>query len=370
MSWFFILLLLISLISQNTKLPPEGAYVATTLTYLFGIFLFITNGERSISAKRWSFVLISAFTVVVFLNTLVYPSTFNSTRLVVLITFTLLNFYLISSVINLSQFLYAVSRVGALLTVIGVLPLIGFPTQIGFIDISLWGFFSDLNIPIITSVFVNPNQLGFFMFVGTVGALREQSISDSRFSTVILGTNALGLMLSHYRGGWTALLAALGLWYVYHLFGRKSLILITISGITTIAVGLSLLFGIIPGPQILTEISLNGRRELWIASIHALQNNLLAGQGLAGTAEIVGNPHNSYLRMFASFGIIGGLIYTFLVVGVTIESTREAISIEALLLTTLLMGMLLIQIFNQLSFVGISMRSTIIAIFMGYHMSK
>jgi O-antigen ligase len=279
----------------------------------------------------------------------------------------MLNFYMIPSVVRFDHFLYVMSRIGVVLIIIGSLPLLGLPTQFGFIDVSLWGYFSAFRIPIITSVFVNPNQLGFFLFVGTIGAFREQYFSESSVSTVLLSINTIGLISSHYRAGWMALLAALGLWYTYIFCGRQGVVTATISGIATIAIGLGLLFGVIPGPQTLTDLSLNGRRELWTASIHVLQNNVLTGKGFLGTADIIGNPHNSYLRMFTSFGLIGGFSYTLLVVGVTVGSAREAVTAEKLFLAMLLVGFVLVQLFNQLSFVGLSMRSSIIAMFMGYY---
>jgi O-antigen ligase len=175
-------------------------------------------------------------------------------------------------------------------------------------------------------------------------------------------------MLSHYRTGWVALLLALGLWYVFVLGGRDLLILATVGGITSIGVGLALLFGILPGPDVLSEMSLNGRRELWIASVHAFQQEVFLGNGFLGTLEAVGNPHNSYLRMFVSFGVIGGLLYTILVIGVTVGSARRTVSIETWTLTALLVAVLIVQLFNQLTFIGISMRSSMIAIVMGYYM--
>jgi O-antigen ligase len=163
-----------------------------------------------------------------------------------------------------------------------------------------------------------------------------------------------------------ALLVAVGLWYVYVLWGRKGLVVATVGGILSMVVGLAMLFSIVPAPRALTEMSLNGRRELWTASARAFLQKPILGHGFLGTAEVAGNPHNSYLRIFASFGVVGGLLYTALVVGVTVKSALQSIPPKTWVLTALLVAVLMIQMFNQLSFVGISMRSTMIAILMGY----
>jgi O-antigen ligase len=364
----FILALYSGLILQNTKAPLIGAYGVTVVAYFIGTIIFIIYSNSKILALKWHFLLFFAISTVALVNYLYYPVTFNLKRLLTLFVILPANFYIVSSIVTLRQFFYTTSRIGMILVGVGLLPLIGLPTQFGIFDLSVWGHFSEFKIPIITSVFVNPNQLGFFTLVGAISAFGEQRITKSRASKIVLWINTLGLMLSHYRTGWVALLLALGLWYVFVLGGRDWLLFATVGGITSIGVGLALLFGILPGPDFLSEMSLNGRRELWITSVRAFQEKVFVGHGFLGTLEAVGNPHNSYLRMFVSFGIIGGFLYTLLVISVTVGSARRTISNETWTLTALLVAVLLIQLFNQLTFIGISMRSSMIAIIMGYYM--
>jgi O-antigen ligase len=237
------------------------------------------------------------------------------------------------------------------------------------IDLSLWGTFSEYNITIITSIFVNPNQLGALALIGTIAALEERLTTPTAGVGLLFGINVFGLFLSHYRTGWIALISSMGLFIIYSMWGRRALVFATVGGIFTIAIGLLMTFSIVPGPTAFSEISLNGRRELWTTSAHAFRERLWIGHGFAGTQEIVGNPHNSYLRMFASFGVIGGMIYTILVIGTAVGSARQTRTYRRVTLTAIIVSMLIVQIFNQLSFVGISMRSSLIAIFMGYYMT-
>lgn len=366
----FVVFLLLSLVLQNTRFPLKGAYIATVFAYLYAIFIFLMYKENEIIIKYREVLLLLLFVFISFINSSLNPLLFNYSRLIVLLTFTAMNFYLMPKIIDFGRLLSIISRMSAIIVVIGLLPLIGFPTQIGFIDISLWGVFSDFGIPIITSVFVNPNQLGFFALVGVIGALREQYPSNSLISRSLLWINGLGLVLSHYRTGWIALLAATGLLYSYILWGRLGLVAVTTGGIVSIVIGLAMLFGVVPAPKAVTEMSLNGRRELWTLSVHALQNNILIGNGLYGTVEIVDNPHNSYLRMFSSFGLVGGTTYTLIVTGTTIGSARQTKSFKEVFLVMVLFSVMLIQLFNQLSFIGVSMRSVLIAITMGYYLTK
>jgi O-antigen ligase len=298
------------------------------------------------------------------------PTLFNLLRLATLLSFTAANLFLVSEITDFDAFLYVINRLSVIVVITGLFPFIGFPSKVGFVDLTFWGTFSTYDLTIITSVFGNPNQLGFFALVGTIAALVERQQTESKVNILFLWINAIGLFSSHYRAGWIALLASLVLFYINSAIGRKGIIIATVGGICSIGIGLSMLFGIIPGPEKLTSISLNGRRELWIASVQALETNPLIGHGLSGTHEVVGDPHNSYLRIFTSFGLVGGFIYTILVIGPTIGSSRETISHKRVSLTMLLVSMLIIQIFNGLTFIGISMHSSIIAIFIGYQFSS
>lgn len=365
----FIFVLLSALILQNTKLTTSLSYAIVAAVYAMVPVILLRRGTYEIPVKRSYASLFLFFSAIVFIRVVFDPNLFDLLRLVTLLSFTATNIFLISQITDFEVFLYVLNRLSALVVIAGLLPFVGFPSEVGFVDLSFWGTFSTYDLTIITSVFVNPNQLGFFALIGTIAALVERQQIESKTSILLLWMNAIGLFSSHYRAGWIALLASLGLFYTYLGFGRRGIIIATVGGIFSIAIGLSMLFGIIPGPEKLTMVSLNGRRELWTASVHALQTNPLIGHGPSGTQEVVGNPHNSYLRIFTSFGLVGGFIYTILVIGPTIESPRETVSYKRVALTMLLVSILIIQIFNQLTFIGISMRSSIIAVLIGYHIS-
>lgn len=365
----FIFVLLTALILQNTKLTTSLSYAIIGAVYALIPVILLRRGTYEIPVKRIYASLFLFFSAIVFIRVVFDPTLFDLLRLVTLLSFTATNLFLISQITDFEVFLYVLNRLSAIVVISGLLPFIGFPSEIGFVDLSFWGTFSTYDLTIITSVFVNPNQLGFFALVGTIAALVERQQTESITSILFLWINAIGLFSSHYRTGWMALLASLSLFYAYSAFGRRGIIIATVGGIFSIIIGLSMLFGIIPGPEKLTTLSLNGRRELWTASVRALQTNPVIGHGLSGTHEVVDNPHNSYLRIFSSFGLVGGFIYTILVIGPTIGSSRETNSYKRVGLTMLLVSILIIQIFNQLTFIGISMRSSIIAILIGYQIS-
>jgi O-antigen ligase len=307
---------------------------------------------------------------VVFVNGALYQSLFNKLRFFSLLTFTTVNIFVLPQIIPLRYFLGVLSRVSTVLVVLGFAPLVGLPTELGFVDLSIWSTFSAYDIVTPTSVFVNPNQYGAFALLGVVGAFEERLRTGSRTTTLLIGINVVGLFLSHYRTGWAALAFASGLVVAYALWGRDGLLVAVVGGLFAFVGGLLMLFGVVPGPSVLTEFSLNGRRVLWTNSIHALQQRPLLGHGFLGTQELVGNPHNSYLRMFASLGVVGGLLYAILMSVAAIDSARSGDDHQKMIVTVLITIFIVIQMFNQLSFIGVSMRSTFSALCLGYYVSS
>lgn len=148
------------------------------------------------------------------------------------------------------------------------------------------------------------------------------------------------------------------------------MLLVTIGGFSSLLFIILMMFEIIPAPGLLTEFSLSGRRFLWSESIDALQRQPILGYNFSGTSDIIGDPHNSYLRMFLGFGFIGGTIYSILSISTAVDAAQGATSLPKIVLTMLLVAFVIIQVFNQLSFIGISMRSTLIALAMGYFITN
>jgi O-antigen ligase len=366
----FVVILIAVLIAQNTELGDSITYVLVAVVYLVIVLLPLAGHELRFLGKRWYIGVYVLFALVVLVNVALYQTLFNALRFFALLTFTAINIFVLPQLVPLRYFLGVLSRVSAAVVVVGFAPLVGLPTEFGFVDLSIWGTFTDYGIVTPTSVFVNPNQFGAFALLGVVAAFEERLRTGSRTVTLLLGINVVGLFLSHYRTGWAAFVFASGLVVAYAVWGRDGLLVAVIGGLFAFVGGLLMLFGVVPGPSALTEISLNGRRVLWTNSVRVFQQRPLLGRGLLGTQELVGNPHNSYLRMFASFGVLGGLLYAILMGIALVESARSASTYQGLIITVLIAIFVVIQMFNQLSFIGVSMRSTFSALCLGYYVSS
>jgi O-antigen ligase len=361
-------LLFCAIILQNTELPTTLAYAMTAAVYAAIAVALAWYLPNPLRFNRRYTVLFFAFAAIVFIRTAIDPALGDAVRLVVLLSFTVVNLFVFPQLCSFRQFCNIGSRISAVLVVLGFLPYFGLTFAVGSIDLSLWGsgiyWYPDLQ-PMM-SVFVNPNQLGGLTLFATIASIRELKAEGTFIAIPLLGLNFLGLAFSNYRTGWVAFLAAFALLIVHSLWGRRALILATIGGFCSLGFAFLLMFGILPGPEFLTEISLNGRRVLWIESVDAIFERPILGHNFSGVLDIVGNPHSTYLRIFAGFGLVGGLLYLLFLFGTIIDAIRDSVTNSQLTLAILLVAFALVQVFNQLSFIGISMRSTLIALAMGY----
>ncbi|MDB2276118.1 O-antigen ligase family protein [Halorubrum ezzemoulense] len=364
------LLLLVSIILQYTLLPTSVAYTFISLAYVVLVSFHILHDGKIQSDSTYT-KLYLLFTAVVSVRLLFDPDVINVARLLALLTFTTANLFILPSILPFNQFLSLTARVSAVLVAIGFLPYLGFPTQVGFFDLSLWG--ADIywyeGLQPITSIFNNPNQLGGLALIGSIGAIHEFFEYSESKSALLSVITIFGLLMTNWRTGWAILVISILLYIFYMMFNREMFVIAVVGSLLSVVIGLLMMFDLVPGPHFLSEFSIGGRRTRWIASVQALFEQPLWGYGFSGITEFedgANNPHNSYIRIFTGFGIIGGLLYLLIVLGTTVESARRVKTYQGVTLTILLVGFCILQVFNQLTFIGISMRSTIISLMLGY----
>lgn len=354
------------LVLQNTEISTKIAYAIISLVYIIILFVFIFIQTPVLKGSRFYFKLFLLLSILFFISSFLNVTVSTTIRLFILLIFTSITIFVIPRVIPLGYFLFAVSRLGAVLTLLGFLPYFGLSIQSGIVDFSLWGarmyWYPELSP--ITSVFVNPNQLGFFTFVGALAAFYEWQKYKTRIAVFLFVMNTVGMMFTNYRTGWVAFIVAVGVFTLYSLGGRRLVLFVTLSGLSALSVVLMMMFAILPGPTELTEISLNGRRQLWLTGVSGFKDQFWLGYGF-GNFPV--NLHNSFLRMFVVLGVGGGLVYLYFYLSTIVGSIRKSEEYHMIIVPALLIAFLFIQLFNQLTFIGISLRSTMIALMMGYY---
>lgn len=370
--------LLIVVTLQHTHIPDLPSYAVVLLFYAFVVALYIHKMEV-ITLPTFYVGLFTGFGVFVLTLSVINPGSLNgAVQLISLLSFTAVNLFLIPQLITFDEFTYVSSRLVALFVLLGFSPYIGITPQYQYFDLSLWGtqlYFLPW-FESITSLFTNSNSFGFFALTGTVAASYELWTKKDRVSTLFTVINLIGLIFANYRAGLIALVASYITILSYILFQRKGVIIATVGGIMGVVTTILMIYQILPGPSFLADVSLSHRRTLWRASVQATLDKPLFGHGLGMSQEVVPSytpphlgygTHNSYLRMFVDLGLIGGLLYLSMYVSILIGSAKQATNKKKVTLSAILIAFGAVQLFSSLSFIGISLHSTMIAVLMGYY---
>lgn len=362
----FLLLFAISL--PLTGVGTTISYGVVLIVYIV-MLLFGVPPFRTIELSPIYLVLLCLLSGSLVLSGIVSPSMDSAIRIGAFFVFTLSNLLIIPYIISFRDMAFLAGRYAAGLLLIGFLPYFGVRNLLDVFDLSLWGAYLYLYPALqpITSIFINPNALGFVLLVGSIAAVIETLYSHRRVSFLLVVINVGGLLFTNYRTGMAVFGIVLSLCAVYVLFGRRLYVVAVASGLATFVVVLLVMFGVFPGPAWLTELSLNGRRLLWQDTVTAMQQAPLFGFGFGDYTEVVKNPHNSYLRMFLALGIGGGVIYAAFVLRTILQSSREATDWYTFGISLYLVAFFFVQMMNSLTFIGISFHSACISLMIGYH---
>lgn len=365
----FLLLLAISLPLTGTS--TAISYVFALLVYM-ALLLFASSYVEAVAISTIYLILFCLLSSSLVLSSLASPSISSMIRVGAFFVFTLSNLLVIPRILSFREIIFIVGRYAAGLTLVGFLPYFKIQSLLGMFELSLWGgsLYLYPTLQPITSIFFNPNALGFVLLVGTIAAIIESSYSPRRAPAILVILNGVGLLFTNYRTGWVAFTIVFSLYVVYSLFGREMYTIALASGLATFMVVLLMMFNLLPGPVWLTELSLNGRRLLWRDTVAAIQQVPVIGFGFGDYTEVVNNPHNSYLRMFLALGISGGIVYTVIVLRSILQSAREATNWSAIGISLYLVAFFFVQMMNSLTFIGISFHSAFISIIIGYHIQN
>jgi len=350
---------------QYTTLSNSVGYSIMAFLYSVIIFQYLLSNQKFHADKKYVFM----FLLISFISTigsLMNMSTGTSIRVLALLIFTSINIFILPKIISFDSFVYIVPRISILFIIAGLLPLFHLPDSILFLDLSFWSSSSLIPfLPIITSIYSNPNTLGFVLFLGSTLSFAELYRKRNKSLLVLFFVLFIGLILSNNRSGIIGFMAAISLIMLANSNYRKYTTVVLINTLIATFIFLLALFGLIPGTHSLTDISLNGRRVLWSSGVSTFLNNPTIGYGLE-----YGGTHNSFIRMFAALGIFGGLAYVIMYVSILVQNTKNMQSYMDVVLSSLLVGSLYVQLFEGGSFIGVSIHSTMISLFMGYYITR
>jgi len=376
LSYPLALCLLLGGIVQHTPVREAVAYAVVAAVYGSAVILFASDSKGVVPLDRMFLLLFLVFVFLFGVNTVLNASLDAILRYLALSTFTAIALFVVPRVVPLWCYLGTASRVSAVLVLLGFLPYLEVPVQLGVFELSLWN--SSVNwhpsFRAITSIFSNPNPFGFLTLVGSIAAIVEWKQYRNRTAIVLCAVNSVGLAFTNYRTGMAAYIAAVGLFAAHAVGGHKLLTVAVVSALSVLVVVVLMMFALLPGPDVIAELSLSGRRELWRVAVRVFSERPLAGYGFGNTAEVMrtyttqasGNIHNSFLRMFVGLGVGGGMVYVAFFFGALVRSMYCSTDITGTVVVILLVAFFVVQMFNGLTFVGTSLHSSTIAITMGY----
>lgn len=291
-----------------------------------------------------------------------------------------LNLFVVPRYVDSDAVYWSLAAVATLVVLIGLPAVFLGDYTLWAFDVRAWSGdmtipLIDRQVPVMRSIFANPNTLGLLLFPGTVAAVvathRTAVHGNYPFLAILpAGTVpilVLGLALSNSRASMLAAIVAIGV-YTLATTDRDLLPIATVG----VAVGLVLFLGAIYVSVL--GIDPANRFALWRAGIQAIYNEgSLLGEGIVGTGQVIepyldnggSAVHNSYLSVFIRAGLLGGLAYTALVVGPIVQGALGAdrVNVPMFALAT---GFAVHQLFESYTLYQFGPGSVIGALAVGY----
>ncbi|WP_394351201.1 O-antigen ligase family protein [Halorubrum sp. JWXQ-INN 858] len=294
--------------------------------------------------------------------------------------------YLVPKAVSLNVFLHYIALLSALLGSLGLLPLLVGEFKIVVLPVELHTghniriLGTNVEVLRIQSVFGNPN--GLARLVGPGSLVSAYLLLKTRKWRYLLffSLSAICLYLTGSRSG--SLIFFSGVLIYASLFIMNKLNIGSLSRVivdcvfTTISLVIAIaLLGRIELLYLL-PVDFTNRLLLWEATANLIRDNTIAGMGYNLGYDFMSpllperfegySPHNSYLRMFLHTGIVGGISYILFHYIILSRFSRTNMSNEDQFLLSLTITMIIIQLFETFSTIGLTHGSVISSICLGY----
>lgn len=291
--------------------------------------------------------------------------------------------FLIPSEIEFSYFIWVYTWLITAVVIIGLLTKAGLSVTIFGGEITTvpyhyrpYYFVGDpVSGEAIRSVFSSQNTFAPIVFFGAIFALFLYHHYGHKRYVILLGLNFTGLYFSHSRSAMLAFLVTIAIHTLY-IAGWPRLVAICSIGTIPIVLTISAIgSGILPDPIYITKLVAN-RTDLWEGSVEALFDSYFLGAGPINSASAIehfvpeinrgSTPHNAFLAMFATGGLIGGIGYAYLFFYTHIVQIQKLGDGIPIVLVALTIGITFLQLFEAYLLFGFTTQSVLIALTIGY----
>lgn len=379
-----LIVLLVASLAAGTTLPRMESYIVVAFAYFVVLsicYLRGTLGLRASSAVLTPLRVLWAVFIIVFLLT---PTPRAALRLGAFMVFSVITLIVIPGTFSRETFVDALALVAAGVAALAV-PLSQGSLLDGQLGSGIWNVLhlvigTDFAIPVLTSIFVNPNYLAMLSAFGIIAAVGFGRTTTRRpIAFLFIALCTFSLLVSRGRAASLGLVGGVVLYIAYYLRGTKAVVPLISLGVVGGVVVFSVVIGASSGLPF-TASMFSHRSEIWSAALRAIEARPLLGWGLIDTQRVIfehGGPlirgnmpgtHNSYLRMFLLTGIVGGIAYLALcsaIVYRAVIATRDKSVISGVLLSLLALA-LAAQLFGGSTLFGLSIGSIYASLIAGY----
>lgn len=373
-----------SLIIQNQGIQDPAREIKL-FVILLSFLIFLTIRENTRHSLKRTGIYLMGFTILfgIYLShaAQLYPGSGLATYPILAGFMMGLNLFILPRYLSRNGFLWLFSLVSVAFVAMGIPAYAGSysvgPFEAGLRDNTVSIPLTEIQFPVLESIFANPNTLGAVVFGGAFAsfALAHRMYAARQDHLWILPTicvllNTVGLFLSKTRSGYLALTVATIIYLAYIWQGRASVPFVTLFLIGFVALFLSSIYlNVLP-------INPSNRFELWQASVMAISDNpSLLGAGIVDTSELIAPyaeepargyfPHNSYLQIFLRSGLLGGTVYLAIVGGSILQGLVRYLHVDVSILA-LAVGYAVHQLFETYTMFNFSVYAMPATLVFGY----
>ena len=384
----FMAIVLATSLSSSPLISTTIGYALVAIAYALLAFLFIIRDGVAIFAYRpviYPLVAVWVFFVLSFIANIGRSSVL---RLAAFTLMTAVNVLVLPAVIDRQVAYRAISRVGAGLILVGLPVVLVGEIAVGPVVFEPWTGpeeFATFTYYIPRSIFTTPNNLAALAVFGAIAAGAEWAYDRTPMAAAFVAVNVFGVLITESRSGLLVLGAAAGLAAAYYAFDIRGLAAASIGGLVVFTGGL-LAIQATPSSSLSTTVALNGRGAIWSATVEAIAHHPFLGWGPGRDKLVIdrwvegpsyfgdAGTHNSYLRVFLIGGVGAGVAYLAVCVSALMAALRQTtgnVSPESggfvdVCLVVLVVGFLILQTFSGATLFGVSVVSTLGAVFVGY----
>lgn len=373
----------LSVLPYTDVLPIMVSYSLVTVNYSLLAAVVLLKNER-LRVERLSFAALSIVWIVFGWHLIAAgPNvpTGEALRVPVFIWFSFTGVFLVPQLVPEEFVFKLVSRLATCLLLIGLPSVLVGSYEIAGLTIT--GHTTGVTNPLtgaplyaVESLYRNPNPFSFLLAVGCLSALYEYVRERTTVSALMSIFCAVGVLTTQSRTLTVAMLSGLLLVAGMYRLSRDIYVFVSMTGILTIFLGTYVMFYLAAFSSYVQLLDLTGRVRLWNAAFEAVTTEPILGYGPRDTGEIINSlapeidqaktPHNSFLRMFVTTGIVGGSTYLLFNIYVFLQQVRSYATVEDGVRISLLAVVLLPQLFESYSIFGVSFNSVFSSIVIGY----